>query len=70
MFDKNFPNLVDMSQCDYVGASWMTATLFALCNIFEESLVQALWPPTGAITVPSSSNSRSQGLRTQTPLTG
>ncbi len=25
--ERNLPNLVDMSQCDYVGASWMSATL-------------------------------------------
>jgi len=22
--ERNLPNLVDMSQCDYVGASWMS----------------------------------------------
>jgi hypothetical protein len=27
--ERNLPNLVDMSQCDYVGASWMSATLYA-----------------------------------------
>ena len=32
-FDKKFPNLVEMSQCDYVGASWMTTTLHNLKEI-------------------------------------